>query len=136
MTLKKSNKIKSRLKMLVLQNKSGYFGLRSGELVLVLKFFKLKHKLFFTSVVSFYLFFPGSRTLTPVPHFGPQATAAHRVESQGALRLRVESPVAERLCGCEDLPHSGILVRFSLFTTVATPEVPHLTKILRLCRPA
>lgn len=50
----------------------------------------------------------GSRTLTPVPHFGTQTAAADRGESQGALWMRVEGPAAERLRGREDLPNPGI----------------------------
>lgn len=41
----------------------------------------------------------GSRALTPVPPYGTQTAAADRGESQGALRMRVESSAAERLRG-------------------------------------
>lgn len=55
-----------------------------------------------------FLSFPGSRTVAPVPRPGTEAAAADRGESQGALWLRVEGPAAERIRGCEDLPHPGI----------------------------
>lgn len=65
---------------------------------------------------------PGSRTLAPVPCFGTQTAAADGGESQGALWLRVEGPAAERLCGCEDLPHPG-LSSFLFKTSLASVHV-------------
>lgn len=57
---------------------------------------------------------PGSWTLTPIPCFGTQTTAADRGESQGTLWVCLEGPAAEWACGCEDLPHPGLCFHTSI----------------------